>query len=98
MEDIRINNEYSSPICLFLPRKEILLKLIRACIDVKDQNELWFNRIPIPEKTEESENEENALGKQENETDEETSENDENDEEDDDADDAEDADENEESS
>ena len=31
-----------SPICLFIPRKEIMLKLMRACIYVAQPNNLWF--------------------------------------------------------
>lgn len=34
----------SSPNPLFLPRKELMLKLIRACIEVKRPSELWFNQ------------------------------------------------------
>jgi hypothetical protein len=32
-----------SPICLFIPRKEIMLKLMRACISVSCPSGIWFN-------------------------------------------------------
>ena len=33
----------SSPTVVYIPRKEIMLKLMRACIDVKNPKDLWFN-------------------------------------------------------
>ena len=34
--------EGNSPNCIYLPNKEIMLKLMRACIKVKDVNHLWI--------------------------------------------------------
>jgi len=31
------------PYCLYIPRRELMFKLMRACIDVKSEDELWFN-------------------------------------------------------
>ena len=33
----------TSPTQIYIPRKEIILKLMRACIEVKQINGLWFN-------------------------------------------------------
>jgi hypothetical protein len=33
----------NSPVCIYIPAPEIMLKIMRACIDVKDPSELWFN-------------------------------------------------------
>ena len=32
-----------SPGLVFYPRKEVMLKLMRACIGVEEEEELWFN-------------------------------------------------------
>ena len=32
------------PKCIFIPSKQIMFKLMRACVDVQDESELWFNR------------------------------------------------------
>ena len=59
VDECRINMEDCSPECLYIPSKQVLLKLMRACIDVKDESELWFNRIPTPPESSEEENDEN---------------------------------------
>ena len=33
-----------SPYCIYIPQQEIMFKLMRACIGVKDEKDLWFNR------------------------------------------------------
>ena len=33
----------NSPFCIYIPRKEVMFKLMRACINVKFEHELWFN-------------------------------------------------------
>ena len=38
----RMNNEFKSPSCLFLPSNEIMTKMILACVDVKDPKDLWL--------------------------------------------------------
>ena len=45
-EEYKMNREDCSPLCLFVPRKELMLKMIRACINVKSDWDLWFNREP----------------------------------------------------
>lgn len=35
------------PYCIYIPRKEIMLKLMRACIGVRNPSELWFNLPPV---------------------------------------------------
>ena len=45
-EEYKLNREDCSPMCLFIPRQEIMLKLIRACIGAKTDWDLWFNREP----------------------------------------------------
>jgi len=35
------DGEYG-PRLIYMPRKEILIKLMRACIQVKTEKELWF--------------------------------------------------------
>ena len=32
-EEYKMNSEDCSPLCLYIPRKEIMLKMIRGCID-----------------------------------------------------------------
>lgn len=39
----KIQNPSESPSTLYFPRKEIMLKMMRACIGVKSPQELWFN-------------------------------------------------------
>jgi len=34
----------------YFPRKDVLLKMMRACIGVKKEEELWFNKKPIVKK------------------------------------------------
>ena len=36
-------DEYSSPRVIYLPSKDVMLKLMRACIGVRFVDELWFN-------------------------------------------------------
>lgn len=50
-EDFKMNREDSSPLCLYIPRKEIMLKLIRACICCKSDWDLWYNREPEEDDT-----------------------------------------------
>ena len=38
----RYNKDYS-PACLYLPKKEIMLKMMRACIGVKKRSEFWLS-------------------------------------------------------
>jgi len=33
-----------SPRLIYMPRKELIFKMMRACIGVEDETELWFNR------------------------------------------------------
>lgn len=33
-----------SPLCLYLPRKEILFKLMRACLGVRVMKDIWYER------------------------------------------------------
>ena len=33
-----------SPYCIYIPKKEIMLKLMRACIEVKKPEDLWINQ------------------------------------------------------
>ena len=35
-------NADDSPAFTFLPKKLLMLKMIRACVDVQDPSELWF--------------------------------------------------------
>jgi len=39
----------ASPMCIYIPNRIITLKIIRACIDVKTPEELWFNKVEEPE-------------------------------------------------
>lgn len=32
-----------SPLQIFIPRRELLLKMMRACLGIKTEAELWFN-------------------------------------------------------
>ena len=48
VDESRMNMDHCSPYCLYIPSRQILLKLMRACIDVKIESDLWFNRIPEP--------------------------------------------------
>ena len=40
----RLSSPHYSPRLIFLPRKELIVKMMRACICVEDTSELWFNR------------------------------------------------------
>lgn len=33
-----------SPRCIFIPSKQVMLKLIKACMGCESPNDLWFNR------------------------------------------------------
>jgi len=35
--------EESNPFCLYIPNKEIMFKMIRACIKVTEPEDLWIN-------------------------------------------------------
>ena len=39
----RMMDEYCSPRVIYLPSKDVMLKLMRACIGVRFEDELWFN-------------------------------------------------------
>ena len=32
----------NSPVCIYLPSKLLLLKIMRACIDIEHEKDLWF--------------------------------------------------------
>jgi hypothetical protein len=34
-----------SPLCVYIPSKQLLLKILRACMGVEEVKELWFNRV-----------------------------------------------------
>ena len=34
----------ASPHCIYIPCKEIMLKIMRACINVKESHQLWINK------------------------------------------------------
>ena len=36
--------KHMSPWQVYIPRKEIMFKIMRACIEVKEPNELWINK------------------------------------------------------
>ena len=38
----RYTPEYS-PLCNYIPTKEVMLKLMRACVAVSDEKQFWFN-------------------------------------------------------
>jgi hypothetical protein len=40
----------NSPYCIYLPSKEIMFKLMRACIKCEEISELWINNLVIPKK------------------------------------------------
>ena len=33
-----------SPYCVYIPKKEIMLKLMRACVSVPKSEDLWINQ------------------------------------------------------
>ena len=39
----------ASPMCIYIPNRIMLFKIIRACIDAKTPEELWFNHNDEPE-------------------------------------------------
>ena len=39
----RLKNATFPPFLIYLPRKELMFKLMRACIGVNHERELWFN-------------------------------------------------------
>ena len=41
-EDSRYCSDYS-PMCIYVPKKEVMLKMMRGCISIKDPEELWFH-------------------------------------------------------
>lgn len=34
-----------SPFCVFLPTKNIMFKMMRACVEVSDEADLWINNV-----------------------------------------------------
>lgn len=38
------SNKDFIPLMIYIPRKELMWKMMRACIGVTDEKELWFNR------------------------------------------------------
>ena len=36
-----------SPYMVYIPRKELMFKMMRACISVKGKADLWLNKTPI---------------------------------------------------
>ena len=47
--DTRYKKE-DSPYCIYIPCREVMLKLMRACVKVKDANELWVMKNRPPER------------------------------------------------
>ena len=39
-----------SPSTIFLPSRKVLLKIMRACIDIEDEADLWYNNCSYKEK------------------------------------------------
>ena len=37
----------ASPMCIYIPNRIMLFKIIRACIDAKTPEDLWFNKIEV---------------------------------------------------
>ena len=37
--------EGNSPYCIYIPSREVMLKLMRACIKVKKPEDLWINQV-----------------------------------------------------
>jgi len=37
--------ENFSPYCVYIPKQEMMFKIMRACVNVKDPMDLWFNRL-----------------------------------------------------
>jgi hypothetical protein len=36
--------EGACPYCIYIPRKELMLKIMRACVGITKVEDLWFNR------------------------------------------------------
>ena len=45
----RMSRADASPMCIYIPNRIITFKIIRACIDVKTPEDLWFNKKDEPE-------------------------------------------------
>ena len=47
-DDVYAPSRYiqQSPYCIYIPKKEVMLKIMRACVAVKDPADLWINRPP----------------------------------------------------
>ena len=46
-EDVYAPSRYSpdySPLLIYIPKKEVMFKMMRACIGVKCTSDLWINR------------------------------------------------------
>lgn len=39
----RYSPDYS-PLCIYVPKMEIMLKMMRACVEVKNPHDLWFHK------------------------------------------------------
>lgn len=33
-----------APFCIYIPKTELMFKMMRACIGIKDPKDLWFNQ------------------------------------------------------
>jgi len=45
LPDVYADTRYvygNSPYCLYIPNRDIMFKLMRACVKVEDAEELWF--------------------------------------------------------
>jgi hypothetical protein len=34
----------NSPLCIFIPSKEVMVKIMKACIGLENPEDLWFNQ------------------------------------------------------
>jgi hypothetical protein len=41
--ELKRMNQKNSPLCIIAPSNEILFKMMRACIGVYSEDDLWFN-------------------------------------------------------
>lgn len=47
--EYKMNDPLSSPASAYLPRKELMLKMMRAAFEVNNESQLWFNNIKVEE-------------------------------------------------
>ena len=40
----RYHRPRQSPRCIYFPTRQLMLKIMRACVDVKTESDLWYNR------------------------------------------------------